>query len=239
MILIFDCFGTIIDFKSVDFNKGLTKLYEDHFKDSCSFEELEAYNLELFHHVEDLHAQEKEMAFVREELPLYIKKFGAKPFTMTPSDEVDFMTLCTELDNIEGIPEALSEFVKKGINCYVLSNSIYSSEALKELVDRFGIGRYFSNVWASSDYGVVKPSKEFFDMAIEKILAENPGETKDTLIYVGDTYESDVCGADRAGIGSVWINRKNEEDVKGIATAMINNATQLLDAVNKLAGGSL
>ncbi len=239
MVLIFDCFGTVIDFKSIDFNKGLTRLWEEHFKEYCTFEELEAYNLELFHHVEDLHKEEKEMAFVRQELPLYIEKFATKEFTMTPSDEVDFMMLCTELDNIPGIPEALSEFEKKGIKCYMLSNSIYSSKAIAELLNRFGVGRYFSDVWASSDYGVVKPSKEFFDMAVEKILKANPDETKDSLVYVGDTYESDVCGADRAGLKSIWINRKSEEDTNGIATRIINDATELLAAVNSISGGSL
>ncbi len=239
MVLIFDCFGTIIDFKSVDFNKGLTKLWEDHFKDVCTFEELESYNLELFHHVEDLHKQEKEMAFVKEELPLYINKFGAADFSMTPEDEVDFMTLCTELDNIVGIPEALSEFEKRGVKTYVLSNSIYSSRAILELLNRYGIGKYFENVWASSDYGVVKPSKEFFDMAIDRILMENPDETKESLVYVGDTYESDVCGADRAGLKSIWINRKNEADEKNIATKIISDATHLFDAANEIAGGSL
>ena len=237
MVLIFDCFGTVIDFKSIDFNKGLTKLWEDHFKDYCTFEELEEYNLELFNHVESLHKEEKEMAFARQELPLYIEKFGAKKFSMTPSDEVDFMMLCTELDNIPGIPEALAEFEKKGIKCYMLSNSIYSSKAIAELLNRFGIGKYFSDVWASSDYGVVKPSKEFFDMAVKKILDENPKESIESLIYVGDTYESDVCGADRAGIKSVWINRKAEEDEKGISTKIISNATELTSAVNSIAGG--
>lgn len=239
MVLIFDCFGTIIDFKSIDFNKGLTRLWEDHFKDHCTFEDLEAYNLELFHHVENLHKEEKEMAFVRQELPLYIKKFAAKEFTMTPSDEVDFMMLCTELDNIPGIPEALAEYEKKGIKCYMLSNSIYSSKAIAELLNRFGVGKYFSDVWASSDFGVVKPSKTFFDMAVKKIVEENPGESIDSLVYVGDTYESDVCGADRAGLKSIWINRKGEEDANGIATKIISDATKLLSATNDIAGGSL
>ncbi len=239
MVLIFDCFGTVIDFKSIDFNKGLTKLWEDYFKEYCTFEELEAYNLELFHHVEDLHKEEKEMAFVKEELPLYIEKFKTKAFTMTPSDEVDFMMLCTELDNIPGIPEALAEFDKKGIKCYMLSNSIYSSKAIAELLNRFGVGKFFSDVWASSDYGVVKPSKEFFDMAVEKILKANPDESIDSLVYVGDTYESDVCGADRAGLKSIWINRKSEEDVNGIATKIIGDAKELISATYDIAGGSL
>ena len=113
MILLFDCFGTIMDFKSVDFDKGLRFLHEKYFKDKCSFEELQAYNLELFHQVEDLHTKEIETSFVKEELPLYAKKFGTEPIYMSPSEEADFMLLTTDLDNFEGLPEQLEELFRK------------------------------------------------------------------------------------------------------------------------------
>ncbi|MBQ3796061.1 MAG: HAD family hydrolase [Butyrivibrio sp.] len=231
MILLFDCFGTILDYKSVDFDKGLKKLWDMSFKEKCSFEELKEYNLELFHHVEDLHAKEEEMAFVKEELPLYAKKFGTEPLYMSPSEEADFMQLCTELDNIKGLPEALSEFEKNEIPMYVLSNSIYSSDGLKELLDRYGIGKFFKRVWSSSDFGKVKPNKDFFELGIQGALKDNPGEKRESIIYVGDTYESDVVGAKRAGIASVWINRKNAEDSQGIATKIIADAEGLADVI--------
>ncbi len=231
MILLFDCFGTILDYISVDFDKGLRKLWDMSFKEKCSFEELKEFNLSLFHYVEDLHAKEIEMAFVKEELPIYAEKFDTEPLHMTPSEEADFMQLCTELDNIKGLPEALAEFEKKGIPMYVLSNSIYSSEGLKELLDRYGIGKFFKKVWSSCDFGKIKPNKDFFELGIQGALEDNPGESRDSIIYVGDTYESDVVGASKAGISSVWINRKNQEDTLGIATKIIADAEELTDVI--------
>ncbi len=234
MILLFDCFGTIMDFKAVDFDKGLRFLWEKSFSEKCSFEELQEYNLELFHHVEDLHAKGLEMAFVKEELPLYARKFGTKSLYMTPFEEADFIQLTTDLDNFETLPEQLEKLYSRGISMYVLSNSIYSSQGLKELLDRYGIGKFFKNVWASSDFGKVKPSKDFFMMGISNAIKENPDETLDDVVYVGDTYEADIVGATNAGVRSIWINTKEAEDVQGIATAVISSHTQFLSAVERL-----
>lgn len=234
MILLFDCFGTIMDFKSVDFDKGLHFMHEKYFLDKCTYEELQAYNLELFHQVEDLHAKEIETSFVKEELPLYAKKFGTEPIYMSPSEEADFMLLTTDLDNFEGLPEQLEELYKQGVAMYVLSNSIYSSKGLKELLDRFEIGKYFRDVWSSSDFGKVKPNKDFFMMGIQNALKDNPHESMDSIVYVGDTYEADVAGATRAGIRSIWINRKEEADEQGIATKIITSHDQFLAAVKSL-----
>lgn len=234
MILLFDCFGTILNFKAVDFDKGIHFLWVEHFKDKCTLEELQAYNLELFHQVEDLHAREIETAFVRQELPMYAEKFGTEPLYMSPSQEADFIQLTTDLENFDSLPEQLEELYNRGVSMYVLSNSIYSSKGLEELLNRYGIGRFFKNVWASSDFGKIKPNKDFFMMGISNALEENPGETIDDVVYVGDTYEADVVGATGAGVRTIWINSKGAEDTQGIATRIIARHDQFLSAVETL-----
>ena len=174
------------------------------------------------------------MAFVKEELPLYAKKFGTEPLYMSPAEEADFMQLTTDLDNFETLPEQLEKLYNRGVSMYVLSNSIYSSEGLKELLNRYGIGKFFKNVWASSDFGKVKPSKDFFMMGIENALKENPNQTLSDVVYVGDTYEADIVGATGAGVRSIWINTREAEDIQGIATAVITSHAQFLSAVDTL-----
>ena len=234
MIILFDCFGTIMDFKAVDFDKGLRFLWDKHFKGKCAFEEVQAYNLELFQKVEELHKKEIETAFVRQELPLYAEKFGTEPINMSASEEADFIQLTTDLDTFETLPEQLKELYDEGVPMYVLSNSVYSSKGLGELLNRYGIGKFFKNVWSSSDFGKVKPNKDFFMMGITNALKENPNETMDSVVYVGDTYEADVVGATKAGVKSIWINTKEAEDVQGIATRIITGHDQFLSAVRSL-----
>ena len=130
----------------------------------------------------------------------------------------------------------LDEFEKDRIPMYVLSNSGFTAKALWTVLDRFGIGQYFSNVWSSADYGKIKPCKEFFDMAIDAVLLEHPQERKEDILFIGDTYNTDVIGAHNAGIKAVWINRKKEEDTLKYATYQIAETNGLIDIVNSIRG---
>lgn len=95
------------------------------------------------------------------------------------------------------------------------------------MLDSYGIGRYFERIWSSADFGRVKPSTEFFDMAISEILDLYPDSTKEDLLFVGDTYETDIVGAHNAGLKTAWINRNNASDVNGFATYQIKDITEL------------
>ena len=124
----------------------------------------------------------------------------------------------------------LDEFEKERIPMYVLSNSGFTAKSLWVVLDRFGIGQYFSNVWSSADYGKIKPCREVFDMATNTALSEHPEERKEDI---GDTYSTDIIGAYDAGIKAVWINRKKEEDTLRYATYQIAETSGLFDIVYK------
>lgn len=90
MILIFACFETIVHSKYMDFNRGLAVMWEKYYRDKCSFQEISAYGEELFQYLEELHRQGKEYAFVKEELPMYAKKYGGEIVSMSSEEEADF-----------------------------------------------------------------------------------------------------------------------------------------------------
>ena len=231
MILIFDLFETIVNNSSIDFNRGLKPLWEEHYSDRCTFEEIKAYGEELYDHLLRLHEQGKEFAFVKEELPLYAERFGGEALTMDAEEEADFLMLCNDMEPVQGVPEMLEDFAQAGIPMYVLSNSGFSAEALRECLDRFGIGKYFKDVWSSADHGRIKPDKELFEQAIEQALKNDPGETRDDILFIGDTYKTDIIGAHNAGIRSVWIDRRKEADSKKTATYIISETEELRDIV--------
>ena len=141
--------------------------------------------------------------------------------------------LCNDMELIPGVKEMLDEFEKNRIPMYVLSNSGFTAKALWTVLDRFVIGQYFSNVWSSADYGKIKPCKEFFEQAINTALSEHHEESKEDILFIGDTYSTDVIGAHDAGIKAVWINRKKEEDVLKYATYQIAETRDLLDVVRE------
>lgn len=234
MILIFDCFETIVRSKYMDFNRGLAVMWEKYYKDKCTFEEIAAYGEELFQYLQELHKQGKEYAFVREELPMYAKKYGGEVIWMPPEEEADFLMRCNGMENMAYIPEALYEFDKWGIPMYVLSNSGFSAGALSVALERLGIRKYFKKIWSSADYGRIKPCRDFFEMAIANVLLENPDEKREHIVYVGDTYDTDVVGANAVGIGVIWLNHKGERNKNNLDVYSIGDTGELVGAVKGL-----
>lgn len=231
MILIFDYFETIVHNKSMDFKRGLKAMWEKYYNDKCSFEEISAYGEELFQHMQKIHKQGFEYAFVKDELPKYAEKYGGDTIKMTAEEEADFLMRCNEMENMPSVPEALAEFDKMGIPMYVLSNSGFTAEALSIALEKLGIRKYFKQIWSSADYGKIKPSREFFEMAISNILADNPAEKRENIIFVGDTYSSDVKGANDAGIDVIWINPKGERNTENLPVHSIGNTSELVGSV--------
>ncbi|MCC9089142.1 MULTISPECIES: HAD family hydrolase [Bacillus] len=70
---------------------------------------------------------------------------------------------------------------------------------------------YFHEIVISGDYGKGKPDPGIFEHCLQLLNL-----TKDDVIMVGDNPKTDILGASRVGIQTVWINRhgkKNETDV--------------------------
>lgn len=233
MILIFDYFETLVHNRSMDFNRGLKVFWEKYYKDRCSFADISAYGEELFGHLQEVHKQGLEYAFVKDELPMYAKKYGGETIKMTVEEEADFLMRCNEMEIMPYIKEALPEFDRIGIPMYVLSNSGFTAGALSIALEKLGIGRYFKRVWSSADFGRIKPDREFFEMAIEGALLENPAEGREDIVFVGDTYSSDVKGAKASGIDAIWINHKGERDVENLSVHSISDTKDLLGIVKE------
>lgn len=234
MILIFDYFETIVHNKSMDFNRGLRNMWEIYYKDKCTFEEISEYGEELFQHMLMMHEQGLEYAFVKDELPEYAQKYGGDIIKMSAEEESDFLIRCNEMENMSHIPEALAEFDKMGIPMYVLSNSGFTAEALAIALEKLGIQKYFKKIWSSADFGKIKPNRDFFDMAIENVLLDNHGEKRENIVFIGDTYSTDVKGANGAGLDVIWINHKGEANTENLLVHSIADTSQLVETIRAM-----
>ncbi|WP_121662393.1 HAD family hydrolase [Metabacillus litoralis] len=65
---------------------------------------------------------------------------------------------------------------------------------------------YFEQIIISGAFGRGKPDPTIFEHALEKMNL-----SKDEAIMVGDNLMTDILGASRVGMKSVWINRHNKE----------------------------
>jgi len=81
---------------------------------------------------------------------------------------------------------------------------------------------YFDHIVISGDFGRGKPDPSIFNHALSLMGLQN-----DEVIMVGDNLMTDVLGANRAGIKTVWINRHDKEKNEVIPTYEIKHLEEL------------
>jgi putative hydrolase of the HAD superfamily len=72
---------------------------------------------------------------------------------------------------------------------------------VRRWLDRAGLGALFSSVITSTDAGVRKPARQFFEYALTRC-----GLTKAESLFVGNQMNTDIAGAEAFGIRTVWLS---------------------------------
>ncbi|MBM7656267.1 HAD family hydrolase [Neobacillus cucumis] len=88
---------------------------------------------------------------------------------------------------------------------------------------------YFDQIVISGDFGRGKPDPSIFEHALSLM-----GLQKDEVIMVGDNLMTDVLGANRAGIKTVWINRHDKERNEVIPTYEIKHLEELFSILEEI-----
>lgn len=91
------------------------------------------------------------------------------------------------------------------------------------------IAPYFDHIVISGAFGKGKPDPTIFEHALSLMTLE-----KDEVIMVGDNLMTDILGANRAGIKSVWINRHEKEGNEVIPTYEIHHLEELFQILDEL-----
>ncbi len=100
---------------------------------------------------------------------------------------------------------ALLEELRGSCPLGLLSNFDYAPAA-EEMIDDMGLRDYFVKVAISDALGWRKPHPGVFQG-----MAADMGVRSAECVYIGDTYETDVLGAKKAGMSVFWINWKGQE----------------------------
>ena len=82
----------------------------------------------------------------------------------------------------------------------IITNGI--GEIQRSRLAHHDLEQYFDDVVISGEVGHSKPGSAIFDLAFERL--RNPA--KDQVLMVGDSLSSDMPGAERYGIDSIWFN---------------------------------
>ena len=107
-----------------------------------------------------------------------------------------------EPDTIQTLESLKGEGYKTGI----ISNAA-DDQDVQTLIDKANIRSYFDLILTSAAEGIRKPDTYMFQKALDYWNLK-PSQA----VMVGDKLQADILGANQAGLFSVWINRRVDEE---------------------------
>lgn len=96
------------------------------------------------------------------------------------------------------------ETLRNGYRLGLITNGAPGLQWLK--IRASGLEKYFEHIVVSGDIGTGKPDPEIFRTAMKLF-----GINENGCVMAGDSPGSDILGANRAGIRSVWVNRTGRD----------------------------
>jgi FMN phosphatase YigB (HAD superfamily) len=124
-----------------------------------------------------------------------------------PELEMAFWKASVRTVPIPGAREALEEFHRCAVPTAVVSNCAFGPEVIRYELEKHGLAEHLSFVMVSAEYAVRKPNVLLFETAAVRL-----GMQPEDIWFVGDRLDTDVVGAEAAGMKPVWLRRTNGEE---------------------------
>lgn len=134
-----------------------------------------------------------------------------------------FLDYCSSKPGlVEGAHELVDYLKNKGYRMHICSNGFHEVQYKK--LRACGLFDYFDTIILSEDAGANKPSKQFFDYALQK-----SGAVKAKTLMIGDNFNTDILGAKQAGFDTAYFNHFPDYPAPEPATFEVTNLSQLMD----------
>lgn len=120
--------------------------------------------------------------------------------------------------------EALHGRVRIGL---ISDTGTSPGRVIRRILDGYGVLHYFYVTVFSDEVGYCKPNEVVFRTALEAL-----GVEPEEAIHVGDLVKSDIVGAKRTGMRTVWLKTGEQEYVPGDAPDyVITSLTELIGII--------
>ncbi|OLO26940.1 hypothetical protein BTR23_21440 [Alkalihalophilus pseudofirmus] len=102
----------------------------------------------------------------------------------------------------EGLIEIMNELKQRNITVGIITNGTADTQYRK--VKKLGLENFIcdEHIFVSEELGVAKPNRAIFDLALERL--SHSGEK----LFIGDSWEHDICGAIEAGWDAIYLNTR-------------------------------
>lgn len=146
----------------------------------------------------------------------------AKAHALAETMSDDFLRLTTAYFSLLDGSEELVRYLAKKYPLTIITNGFV--EVQYEKFDKSGLKDLFSYVVLSEEVGCQKPNPGIFEEALRlnNLTAED-------VVMIGDSWSSDILGAQRAGIDQIWY-RKSDEPLseEQNATYIVKNLSEIM-----------
>ena len=208
-MILFDYGGTLLHEPGCDFLRGEREVFKHVTKNpkGLTSDEISAFETEYFQSLQVI----RDMDYEAHELQMLKYKYESNGIELDISYEKAEEILWDHTAPM--IPECRLPHVKEMLDCLkvhrirsgVVSNIGWSGNALRRRIDTLLPDNNFEFIIASSEYGVRKPDRRIFELALTKAHL-NPED----VWFCGDWFEKDVVGAHSAGIYPVYFQGVSE-----------------------------
>jgi len=121
--------------------------------------------------------------------------------------EIGYWNASVTTAPMPGAREALEEFHRNGVPIGVVSNCSFRQEVIQQELSKHGLVAKIEFIMVSAEYAVRKPNLLLFETAAAKLGIE-PRD----VWFIGDRYDTDMCGAKAAGMQPVWFASESQEE---------------------------
>lgn len=201
--VIFDFYGTLVDIKTSEEDKAVwQKLSYYMAYQGASYEPGDlksAYEKVYAKHLARYSGDTPELDINDVFYRLYMDKGQKMKPKQVKNTALFFRALTTDYIKVyDDVEKVLTSLKEKKVKLYLLSNAqrVYLKPELKML----NLDKYFDGIYISSDYHMAKPEKELF-----KTLIDKEGLKKSETVMVGNEYSTDIKGANKIGMDSLFI----------------------------------
>lgn len=131
-----------------------------------------------------------------------------------------------------GVHEMLQQVRDLGFKTGLLSNA-RSDWAVREIMDRLNLTRYFDAILTSAAIGSRKPRAEPFEEML-RLLNLQASE----VVMIGNSMEADMVGARSLGIKTIYaVFGENAEETKVDPDLTVFKISEIIPAIKRIAAG--
>lgn len=223
--LIFDIDNTILDFSKSEYHalKEMFTKYGVIFNEE-TFEQYKEINHSLWTKLEE--GRIKKETVLNTRFAKFFATQGVKVEGAVADDEYRQL-LEGRNDVIPGAVELLSDLTEQGYKIFAGTNGVGRTQ--RRRLERAGITDFFSALYISEEVGFEKPDVRFF----ETIFTKESIQDLTKVLMIGDSLSSDIRGANRVGIDSVWLNRFSETVINDNPRYECENLEKIKKLFNK------